>query len=511
MKLSKKTLHILLIIYIAITVLIGANYIFQGSIRFDADISRDFLLLDELVTKKYMLIGPRASGIPGVFHGPLWIYLNLPAYILGNTNPVVVGFGWIVFILLFLTASYFLIRKISDTFTAIAFTGLSAGVLIVWYHQLLNPFGAFALMPILVFFLWKYTQKQLLKYWLALILILGAMIQFQMAVGGPITILTLFWVFKIMWHKKKLKQLVWLPLFAIPLSTFIIFELRHDFAQTQSVLKFISGNTNAQLIPLSERLLQRWKLFTRDSISLFYHQFRLLNVPFALAFMLQVKNNIFVFKPKKQQLFNLIFYLYLGYFLITLFFNGYLLIYYWWPLVPLSLLMTSMILSQLKSKLKYSVLTILLLSQLWYGYGKMQEIEQGIGVIEDDWLFQKIMVEKLFQGEEQEFGYFIFTPDVFAYESKAAMTYTIAKHPEKSVIRYKKMPITYLILAPRDKIREDVNSDRWKDQRLKLDPKDPPAEVMKYLDGYTIEKFEFSEAQLNQEPDPTIDDWLHFR
>ena len=91
MNVLKKSLSFLSVIYILLSLYIGSSYLLKGSIRFDADISRDFLLLDELATKKYMVIGPRASGIPGVFHGPLWIYLNFPAYVLGNANPVAVG------------------------------------------------------------------------------------------------------------------------------------------------------------------------------------------------------------------------------------------------------------------------------------------------------------------------------------------------------------------------------------------------------------------------------------
>ena len=187
-----------------LSIYIGSSYLLKGSIRFDADISRDFLLLDELKTKKYILIGPRASGIPGVFHGPLWIYINFPAYIFANGNPVGVGCGWILIILFFLLSTYLFTKKITDNKTATIFTLLLSGALIPWYHQLLNPFGAFALIPILIFLITKYQKSKDYKYWIGVIFVLGGMIQFQMAVGVPLTILVLLRLTKWMYVNKKL-------------------------------------------------------------------------------------------------------------------------------------------------------------------------------------------------------------------------------------------------------------------------------------------------------------------
>jgi len=301
------------------------------------------------------------------------------------------------------------------------------------------------------------------------------------------------------------------PIFAIPLTSFIIFELRHDFAQLNAVINFLTNKTEIQQTSIITRLLQRVIIMSQHSISLFYDKYLFLNIIVFISFIFQRITNYFKLNKNERLIFNTTFYLYVGYFLISLLFNGTLLIYYWWPLVPLSILMSSLILSKIKTNYLLIILMILIYSQLSYGIKYMRDANNNIGVREDDWKFQINLVENLFDGDEEEFGYFIFTPDVYGYESKAAMIYAIKNHPKKNVIKYSKQPVTYLILAPRDMIREDVNSNVWKDQRLNLDPKLVANRTIEYNDGYIIEKWLFNDELINQDPDPTIDDWLHFR
>ncbi|PIR63513.1 MAG: hypothetical protein COU64_04100 [Candidatus Pacebacteria bacterium CG10_big_fil_rev_8_21_14_0_10_40_26] len=503
----KKLVTPLFILYFLTAFLLGSSYIFKGSIRFDADIARDFLLLNEISIKKIILIGPRASAIPGVFHGPLWIYLNYPAYFFSNGNPVAIGWGWITLSILFLISSYFLIKELTSKKTATIYTMILSGFLIPWIHQLLNPFGALMLMPLIIYLITKYQNSKKSLYFWAILLVLGCMIQFQMAVGVPITILVLMWLVNWMKKNSKFKDLYFLPLLLIPLISFALFEFRHDFSQLKSVLNFITSNSSAPHISLINRFAQRGTLVSESSISLFYDKFISLNIIFYLAIVWQRYTNFLKLNKEEKELFNLTYFLYLGYFAISLMFNGFLLIYYWWPLVPLSFILTSIILS----KIKHSniIIIIILISQLYHGFNYMQNANQNIGRVEDDWLFQKNMTEKLFEGDENEFGYFIFTPDVYAYESKAAMTYMINQHPEKKAIRYKKEPVTYLILSPADKIRPDVNSYLWKDSRLNLHS--TPSATIQYFDGYTIEKYYLNETEISKEPNSTIDDWIHFR
>lgn len=118
----------------------------KQEISFSSDIARDFHLLREVDEKKLILIGPRSS-VGGLFHGPLWIYLNYPAYKLGGGNPIVVGWGWIVLSCLFTFSCYTIIRSL---FTPLA--GQLAALMIAVYmsyisQSLFNPHGAMFLIP----------------------------------------------------------------------------------------------------------------------------------------------------------------------------------------------------------------------------------------------------------------------------------------------------------------------------------------------------------------------------
>ena len=96
-----KKYQLIIILVILINILLSAWYVLNKDLVFHTDIARDFLVLEDIVrTHKPTLLGPRSGGIPGVFHGPLWFYVNLPIFILGQGNPVVVGWFWV-----FLSAS----------------------------------------------------------------------------------------------------------------------------------------------------------------------------------------------------------------------------------------------------------------------------------------------------------------------------------------------------------------------------------------------------------------------
>ncbi len=507
---NKKFPLIFGIIYCFICLFMGASYVLSGSIKFDADISRDFLLLDELATRKVIFIGPRASGIPGVFHGPLWIYLNYPAYILSGKNPVAVGWFWVVLAASFLVSSYFVVKKITTQKTALIFVLLLSGMLVPWLHQLLNPFGALMMMPFVVFAVTKYQQTKNSIYWILLLFLLGMMIQFQMAVGVPITILVFIWLLVWMYKEKRLLHLLFLPLLLIPLASFLIFDFRHDFAQLRSVIAFVSDKSDVPTISYVERVIQRFWMASKVGINLFSsNDLNGLNFGVFMIFALQMMGSIQLLNNSSQKMMKFLFYLYVGYYVITLLFNGYLLVQYWWPLVPLAYLMIALFLSAAPRKLFIPVLVVILGFQLIEGLHFVKINAEKIGLIEDDWLFQKKLTTSLFEGDENEFGYFIFTPDIYAYESKAAMTYAISQHPEKNVGRYQKKPVTYMIIAPDPSFRIDIKSANWKKDRVRLVA--TPSAALSFPDGYTVEKYDLTPEQLKILPDSTIDDWLHFR
>ena len=102
----------------------------HGDIFFHTDIARDFLLIkDVVINHKLTLIGPRTGGITGVFHGPLWLYLNSLPFVITHGNPSSMAWFWY---LLMIGALYFIFitaKKIFNTNIAL----ISVSFLSIFY------------------------------------------------------------------------------------------------------------------------------------------------------------------------------------------------------------------------------------------------------------------------------------------------------------------------------------------------------------------------------------------
>lgn len=365
-------------------------------------------------------------------------------------------------------------------------------------------------MPALVWAILSYQRTEKLVYWALVLLILGAIIQFQMAVGVPLTFLTFVWIGRFLIQKKLFSHLIVLPLLALPLLSFLLFDLRHEFSQTKTVLSYITEGSNAPRISWSDRIDQRIGLATEGGINVFtFGWLSQLNV-FVFAFLLMYfLKKLFPLGKKEREVMNLLLYLYTGFYITSLLFNGQLLVHYWWPLVPLSYGMVAILLANGPKRPATLFLLLILGAHLIAGFQFALSIPLKVGLTEDDWKFQTKIAEKIFSDSEEEFGYFIFTPDIYAYESKAAMNYLAQKHPEKHVARYQKRPTTYLIIAPDPHHRPDILSSDWKKQKVQLEA--TPSATFTFPEGYKVEKYLLTPEQVEEPTDPNIDDWLHFR
>src|SRR5579863_1660833 len=102
-------------------------HLFLGDLLFHTDIARDFLLIQDIaINHKLTLIGPRAGGIPGTFLGPAWLYLNVPAFLLGNGNPIVVGYFWLLLVLTGFGVVFYITKKIYNYEVAVLATMIFA-------------------------------------------------------------------------------------------------------------------------------------------------------------------------------------------------------------------------------------------------------------------------------------------------------------------------------------------------------------------------------------------------
>ena len=106
---------IVVLILIAVQVYLSSWLIFKGDVYFNEDIARDLLLIEDIATNHHItLIGPRTLAVGGLFHGPLWLYVNLPAYLIGHGNPIFMSEFWIFLYVLYIAIVYYIARKLFD-------------------------------------------------------------------------------------------------------------------------------------------------------------------------------------------------------------------------------------------------------------------------------------------------------------------------------------------------------------------------------------------------------------
>ena len=189
MSMSIFKLKYLIYVLIVINILLSSRWIFDGNLFFHTDIARDFLLMVDIVDNKHLvLIGPRSGAIPGLFHGPLWIYLNLPAFIIGQGNPVFVAWFWVALYISSLFIIYYVGKKMFGEEEGLLSALLLSSITALQVRSLFNPYGALLLSPLYFYTFIKYLKDKNLAILVVSLFILGLIIQFQVSFGVPVLI-----------------------------------------------------------------------------------------------------------------------------------------------------------------------------------------------------------------------------------------------------------------------------------------------------------------------------------
>ncbi len=212
---------------------------------FLGDEGRDVLVVKRmLVDHKFTLLGPTAS-VGGFFLGPIYYYFMIPFLWLFNLNPV----GPAVMVGLFGTATiilvYLLGKKLFNTETGIMASLLYAvsPVVINYSHSSWNPNLVPFFACLFVLFLCRLDSLSKRKE----ILILGAI----MGIGLQLHYLFLFLGLLGLVHLFSLAKKISLREFGLFFfgfillySPFFIFEFRHNFTNTQMILRFVFASND---------------------------------------------------------------------------------------------------------------------------------------------------------------------------------------------------------------------------------------------------------------------------
>lgn len=498
-----RIIKILFFVIIAFNLILAAWYVLHHDVEFTTEVARDLFLLDELHRKKIILIGPNST--TGLFHGPLWTYVNYPAYFLGNGDPVIVGWWWVVLIAVFLITGFFMAKKLFNSKTAYFFTIMSSVYFVFHAKSLYNPHGAMLIIPAFFFFLIRYAQTQKIKYLVVHIILIGMIIQFQMAIGIPFLILSFFYTMFITIKSKNKKHLLIYSLTFLSLLNFIIFDLRHDFLLSKLVLRFLTspGNSNLNIVSM---FYQRIKFMTTGI------EFMRADPGYINLFVFLI-SSLFLFVQLKNRKYVRIYlsfiYFYFGYLLLSILNQGGLLYFYLFPLFPFAfLIFSSFITSRHKAIFTAVFIAIYLLNQKT----AITDIDYAqkvfTGKDQTSWLFLKNAASQLFSGDEKEFGYYVYHPDIIAYRGKYAMQY-VQKSSDKKTHYFQKKPVTYLFIAPPPWDNPYMKDDWWKTNLLHLDR--APDNVITFDNGYKIEKYKLSDEEIKVPVESGIDPGIHFR
>ena len=262
---NKNTIFLLLILIFAL--FLRLPQILADDFFFVFDMGRDMLWTrDIVVLQKPYLIGPWGS-LQGIFFGPVWYYLlSIPFFITGGDPR-----GSVLLVLFFnlitIITAYLLGKKIKDGKLGLIFALLLASSTLMIdistyaFHSNLLPFTT-------LIFIWSLYEVLENKPKYLLLAALIASINFHLEPATAIfTALTLavfiIWKIKLILKNKNSGgvKIIFLSLivFIIPFIPQIIFELRHQFLQTQSLILFIKGENKSLggVLPFIPRVFDR--------------------------------------------------------------------------------------------------------------------------------------------------------------------------------------------------------------------------------------------------------------
>jgi len=476
-----------------------------GDINFSSDIARDFHLFREIDEKKIILIGPRSS-TTGLFHGPLWIYLTYPGYILSHGDAAGMTWYWVGLGLVFLIGTFFITRKIFGEWPAWLYTSLLANRLTGEMGALFNPHGAFFIMPYWLSLIIYYFRTYRLSALVWFIFMSGLMIQFQMAVGVPLLIAASIPIIYSIFRRKNYRHLLAFLLLLIPLVTYVIFEFRHNFLMTKSALNYILTPTQGYQ-SISDLISDRFFLMIGAGLEIFIKGTKFLDLVSMVIILISGYFSLKTTKDRKP--FLILIFLYISFFFLsTVNRSGGIMWFYRLPLIPMVLLFFAISICSMPKIIAYAVTITILFVNLYDSGLHWQSLSSYKPGSVESWKTLRTIADDVFSATDEEFGYFVYSPDTLAYQMQYAMAYKNNINGYRAV-RSKKMPLTVLVISPPPPDKPEMSDNWWKENKLRMVKE--PTSTKRYPNGYRIEWHELTPEDIAYPPDPTIDPGIYFR
>ena len=210
---------------------------------FLGDEGRDVLVVKRMIVDhKWTLLGPTAS-VGGFFMGPVYYYFMLPFLWVWNLSPV----GPAVMVALFGIATVYLVylagrRWFSKPVGLFAASLYALSPIVIAFSRSswnpnIVPFFALAS----TYLLWKgiLERKTHFLFWVGLCAGIGVQLHYSylfLMVAQVVYIAVFFQTLK---RIDKILCFLWIAGFILGFLPFLAFELRHEFANTRSILQFV--------------------------------------------------------------------------------------------------------------------------------------------------------------------------------------------------------------------------------------------------------------------------------
>lgn len=426
--LRNKTLHKVIILFIICLSLFPRSIdVLNGNPIFGFDQGRDYLAVKEIVVDhKLTLIGAElgagSAGISGIFQGPFFFYFLAVPFILSNGNPLAGVFLMLVFSLASIYLGYYLTKKMMGESIGLltAFLMAISPILIGQARFVWNPHMPtfFVLLTFIFFYLYLVKKRNI--YIFLYSFTAGFIYNFEAAVAIPLTFTLI--IFSIFLFKLEIKKYLFLICGGIAAFTpMILFELRHGFMGLRGFFTYTSSSGSTSI---------NYSLVTdhaRTFLLSFKETFPINNELFALIFMvfLLATSIVLLLKEKNKEVkyfFSFLILLIPGTFIIFLFLNNYVWIYYLSDLSIAYILLFSYVIYSFYQKNLYKELILLSIFTLLLGivgvysaikvsfydykdYGGTAKLQGKIDAI--DYVYQ--------DSKRKEFGLLVFSPPIYTY------------------------------------------------------------------------------------------------
>lgn len=237
----KKTNLLIILCLLLLTIISRFFLLKDGIIPFQFDHGKDSLaIMDMWLNKNIKLIGPWTS-IPGLYFGPAWYYLLLPAFVLGAWHPLAPVCLMVVLLLLQIYLAWKYLGKEEAIIMA------TAPIWIIISISSWNPFPMTLISLVILIILKAIKQKHAVNLLELFLLFFAASLGFHFSTAFAV-LYPLLIVFSLFFNKIKIsfkKALIALGAFILPFIPQILFELTHQFLEVKAVINYLKiGESN---------------------------------------------------------------------------------------------------------------------------------------------------------------------------------------------------------------------------------------------------------------------------